>query len=72
MFLPRISRLQVEEKALGADVLQGVTPDVQFVKIVNTELTELMGSAGSKDLEPVVPGSPQVILMAGLQVRVAI
>jgi signal recognition particle subunit SRP54 len=41
---------------------------VQFVKTVNDELVELMGKAGSKDLEPAAaPGSPQVILMAGLQ-----
>ncbi len=33
------------------------------------ELTELMGSKGSKDLEP---GFPQVILMAGLQVRMGV
>jgi len=45
-------------------VLDGVTPQVQFVKIVNDELVELMGSSGSKDLNP---GQPQVILMAGLQ-----
>jgi hypothetical protein len=47
-------------------VLEGVTPQVQFVKAVSDELVELMGSEGSKDLEP---GQPQVILMAGLQVR---
>lgn len=57
--------MQVEERALGAEVLDGVTPDVQLVKIVNDELVELMGQAGNKDLEP---GTPQVILMAGLQV----
>jgi len=46
-------------------VLDGVTPQVQFVKVVNDELVELMGSAGSKELEA---GQPQIILMAGLQV----
>jgi hypothetical protein len=46
-------------------VLEGVTPQVQFVKVVSDELVELMGSEGSKDLNP---GQPQVILMAGLQV----
>lgn len=48
-------------------VLEGVTPQVQFVKVVNDELVELMGSEGSKDLEA---GAPQIILMAGLQVWV--
>ena len=43
----------------------GATPDMQFVKIVSDELTELMGSKGAKDLEP---GFPQIVLMAGLQV----
>lgn len=46
-------------------VLDGVTPQVQFVKVVSDELVELMGSTGSKELEA---GSPQIILMAGLQV----
>lgn len=35
------------------------------MKVVNDQLVELMGSAGSKDLNE---GQPQVILMAGLQV----
>jgi hypothetical protein len=51
---------------LPVQVLDGVTPQVQFVKVVSDELVELMGSAGSKELEA---GSPQIILMAGLQVR---
>eukprot|EP00775_Hariotina_reticulata_P010887 gene10887-11041_t len=64
--LPVVRRFikKVEERALGEEVLAGVTPQTQFVKIVNDELVELMGSAGSKDLNP---GQPQVILMAGLQ-----
>jgi signal recognition particle subunit SRP54 len=47
--------------------LEGVTPQVQFVKVVSEQLIELMGSAGAKDLEPAAPGQPQVVLMAGLQ-----
>lgn len=43
-----------------------MTPQVQFVKVVSDELVELMGAAGSKELEG---GQPQIILMAGLQVR---
>jgi hypothetical protein len=53
--------------AAAWQVLEGVTPQVQFVKIVSDELVELMGSEGNKDLNP---GQPQVILMAGLQVWV--
>ncbi|KAJ9509180.1 hypothetical protein QJQ45_001668 [Haematococcus lacustris] len=64
--LPVVRRFvkKVEERALGTEVISGVNPDVQFVKVVNDALVELMGSRGSKDLEP---GFPQVILMAGLQ-----
>uniref|UniRef100_A0A383VIM9 signal-recognition-particle GTPase n=2 Tax=Tetradesmus obliquus TaxID=3088 RepID=A0A383VIM9_TETOB len=64
--LPVVRRFikKVEERALGLEVLEGVTPQVQFVKIVSDELVQLMGAEGSKDLNP---GQPQVILMAGLQ-----
>ena len=41
---------------------------MQFIKTVSNELIDLMGGGtGAKDLEP---GFPQIILMAGLQVRV--
>ncbi|GFR45739.1 hypothetical protein Agub_g7155 [Astrephomene gubernaculifera] len=65
--LPVVRRFvkRVEERALGTKVIQGVTPDVQFVKVVSSELIELMGGGvGAKELEP---GFPQIILMAGLQ-----
>lgn len=62
--LPNVLHPRVHHTSLATQVLDGVTPQVQFVKIVNDELVELMGSAGSKDLNP---GQPQVILMAGLQ-----
>jgi signal recognition particle subunit SRP54 len=68
--LPVVRRFvkRVEERALGLEVLGGVTPQVQFVKLVSDELVALMGDAGSKDLEPARPGGgPQVVLMAGLQ-----
>lgn len=64
--LPVVRRFvkRVEEKALGREVVVGVQPEQQFIKVVYEELVELMGSRGAKDLEP---GFPQVILMAGLQ-----
>jgi signal recognition particle subunit SRP54 len=43
-----------------------VTPDTQFVKVVYDELVELMGGVGNRDL---AEGTPQIVLMAGLQVR---
>jgi signal recognition particle subunit SRP54 len=55
----------VKERALGSEVLESLNPGQQVVKIVNDELTALMGGAG-RDL--VFAGSgPTVILMAGLQ-----
>jgi signal recognition particle subunit SRP54 len=56
----------VKERALGAEVLESLNPGQQVVKIVQDELTELMGGAG-RDLALVKGGGPTVILMAGLQ-----
>ena len=55
----------VKERCLGADVLESLDPGQQVVKIVNEELTALMGGAG-RDLA-LAPSGPTVILMAGLQ-----
>ena len=55
----------VKERALGADVLESLNPGQQVVKLVDEELTNLMGGSG-RDL--VFAGRPPtVILMAGLQ-----
>lgn len=56
---------KVREKAAGAEVLKGLNPAQQIVKIVNDELTALMG-------EEAVPLNkadhiPTVIMMVGLQ-----
>jgi signal recognition particle subunit SRP54 len=55
----------VKERALGADVLESLNPGQQVVKIVDEELTSLMGGAG-RDLV-FASSKPTVILMAGLQ-----
>jgi len=55
----------VSEKALGQDILTSLTPGQQVIKIVNDELTALMGSSNSKLL--VSPKPPTVIMMCGLQ-----
>src|SRR2546430_16548030 len=55
----------VKERALGADVLESLNPGQQVVKLVDEELTALMGGAG-RDLV-FASRSPTVILMAGLQ-----
>ncbi len=55
----------VEAKALGAEVISGVRPDQQFIKIVHDELVAVMGSENTPLLRAEQP--PTVILMAGLQ-----
>ncbi|MEZ5120938.1 MAG: signal recognition particle protein [Solirubrobacterales bacterium] len=55
----------VKERALGADVLGQLNPGQQVVKIVNDELTALMGGASAG--VSFSPRPPTVILMAGLQ-----
>jgi signal recognition particle subunit SRP54 len=55
----------LKERCLGADVIGGLNPGHQVVKIVSEELTALMGGA-SAGLS-FSPRPPTVILMAGLQ-----
>src|SRR5689334_13967688 len=56
---------RVRERALGADVAKSLTPGQQVVKIVQEELTTLMGSGDSRLAFAGRP--PTVILLAGLQ-----
>ena len=56
---------KVKERALGSDVLNTLNPGQQVVKIVNEELTALMG--GSSAGLTFAPRPPTVVLMAGLQ-----
>jgi signal recognition particle subunit SRP54 len=55
----------VKERALGAEVMESLTPAQQVVKIVNEELVTLMGDGDSKLAFSGHP--PTVVLMAGLQ-----
>ena len=55
----------VSEKAMGQDVLESLTPAQQVVKIVNDELTSLMGGANARITYS--SQSPSVIMMVGLQ-----
>ncbi|MEZ4819650.1 MAG: signal recognition particle protein [Bdellovibrionota bacterium] len=56
----------IKAKALGEEVLLGVSPDQQFIKILNDELVRLLGSEN-----PQIPfagkGRPTVIMLMGLQ-----
>ena len=54
---------RVEERAIGADVMNSLTPGQQVIKIVNEELTSLMGS----ELQLRPKNEVSVILLAGLQ-----
>ena len=54
----------IKDKAEGENVLQGVNPSQQLVKIVHDELVELLG----KELKPLdLSGHPSLIMMLGLQ-----
>jgi signal recognition particle subunit SRP54 len=55
----------VSEKCVGNEVLESLTPAQQVIKIVNDELTDLMGGSESK-LEFNSVG-PTIIMMVGLQ-----
>ena len=55
----------VSEKAVGDEVLKSLTPAQQVIKIVNEELTALMGSTNQK--LQVSSNPPTVIMMCGLQ-----
>ncbi len=55
----------VSEKCVGSEVLESLTPAQQVIKIVNDELTDLMG--GSKSEINFNGVGPTVIMMVGLQ-----
>lgn len=55
---------KIKDKAEGEEVLKGVNPSQQLVKIVHDELVELLG----KELSPLdFSGHPNIIMMLGLQ-----
>ena len=56
---------QVTERCVGADVLESLTPAQMIIKIVNEELTRLMGS----DMKRITmnPNGPTVVMLVGLQ-----
>ncbi|NLC02996.1 MAG: signal recognition particle protein [Tissierellia bacterium] len=54
----------VKERAIGGEVMESLTPGQQVIKIVNEELTNLMGE---KEVKLDFSMNPTVILMCGLQ-----
>ncbi|MCB0872954.1 MAG: signal recognition particle protein [Thermoleophilia bacterium] len=55
----------IAERAKGSEVMNSLTPDQQVVKIVNEELTTLMGESNVG--VPFAQRPPTIVLMAGLQ-----
>ena len=55
----------VSERAVGAEVLESLMPAQQVIKIVNEEMTNLMGGTQSKLV--IAPKPPTVVMMVGLQ-----
>ena len=56
---------KVTERAIGADVMESLTPAQMVIKIVNEELIDLMG--GTKTRLATAPHPPPVIMLCGLQ-----
>ena len=56
---------KISEKAIGTEVIRGVNPAQQFIKLVNDELIELLGGTSSKLTKGL--RNPTIIMLAGLQ-----
>ena len=56
---------KVSQRAVGSDVLESLTPAQMIVKIVNEELTQLMGGGNAKLV--ISPKPPTVVMLVGLQ-----
>jgi len=56
---------RVSERAVGSEVMESLTPAQMVVKIVNEELTSLMGGSNARLNSPSSP--PTIIMLCGLQ-----
>lgn len=56
---------KVSERAVGAEVMESLTPAQMVIKIVNEELTSLMGGTDAKFAS--APTPPTIVLLCGLQ-----
>ena len=56
---------RIRDKALGEDVLKGVNPSPQFIKIVNDELVEVLAGTNVSIAKSVKP--PTIVMLVGLQ-----
>ena len=56
---------KVTERSVGAEVMESLTPAQMVIKIVNEELTELMGGSNARLASPSKP--PLIVMLCGLQ-----
>lgn len=56
---------KITERAIGSEVMESLTPAQMVIKIVNEELTNLMGGSEERLKSPAHP--PAIIMMCGLQ-----
>ena len=58
---------EVRRKAVGAEVVRGVSPDQKFIQLVHEQLVDTMGGENAPLAAGGQAGAPSVVLMAGLQ-----
>ena len=58
---------EVRRKALGAEVVRGISPDQKFIQVVHEQLVDTMGGENAPLAAGGKAGEPSVVLMAGLQ-----
>ncbi len=58
---------EVRRKAVGTEVVRGISPDQKFIQVVHEQLVETMGGENAPLAAGGKPGDPSVVLMAGLQ-----
>ncbi|GCE65217.1 signal recognition particle protein [cyanobiont of Ornithocercus magnificus] len=56
---------EVREKAVGVEVVRGISPDQKFIQVIHEQLVEVMGGSNSPLAE--TDKGPNVVLMTGLQ-----
>ncbi|MBM5810101.1 MAG: signal recognition particle protein, partial [Cyanobacteria bacterium M_surface_9_m1_291] len=58
---------EVRRKAVGTEVVRGISPDQKFIQVVHDQLIETMGGENAPLAASGKAGEPSVVLMAGLQ-----
>ncbi|MFM7085517.1 MAG: signal recognition particle protein [Cyanobium sp.] len=58
---------EVRRRAVGTEVVRGISPDQKFIQVVHEQLVETMGGENAPLAAGGQAGAPSVVLMAGLQ-----